>query len=756
MYSLDHHDWRVFLPFAIDRYKYNKATVTSEGVSFWYRPTPKRACGPGGTTGNTVSQLQMEFEPYDIIDDSVFFTVLATESVKITVSIGGVQSQGVLRDLPDGGVGLYHGSAPFNGRTGDVKITVRRKDVLVADESGPAIQNDCHNGMSGFDAWAGGRLTSKAPRPLDTPSLEDEACTRGTGANEFDVLCRATCSMGYCPKSACVCRATGAQTKLPPEVPGEVFPAEGLNSNYIGLCNYACLYGACFASYCGKTKYPLIEPIVSPFNPPSCTSGSGDGDWSVLCNFACHHGFCPIAKCKCTSQGPLSLLNPTRVTKTACDAGDGDQQEQTDPPVEQVEMPHLDRDCYRFPDSEKCTSDETEIARASELEGKCGLGTINNRYCCKGDPPPLSNCHWVGQGDCADNTCNNKEVTLILDRGGLDGTLCNWWRKKSLCCTPEEDALGNNGQCPAPYCTSETEEGCGPDEWGSSLPNDECEDDDCEHDELRRDVIVAPQVVSLADVISEETTTLQAKDRRRKFDISMFNFLQIIVAMTIIAREYPGAGSLLDQPGASDNVFQQDAGCTNPDILVTKYDTKATKAQTGKWLDTEHNPDAGKSQTLYAPEDYFQDQFGSIGNRAPMVLCEKKLNNMKGKIIGFDDPVARNTMRDLRDGALTGDISDQDEFFRGIARAISVFVYLNHPDVLPTVQGNRQNLFNPARLLAMLVIEFTNLEYLVREFDDAWYEEAARRTRAWVSSEWNLCTFQGKAGGVAQEDGESL
>ncbi|KAF3803344.1 hypothetical protein GCG54_00004511 [Colletotrichum gloeosporioides] len=377
-------------------------------------------------------------------------------------------------------------------------------------------------------------------------------------------------------------------------------------------------------------------------------------------------------------------------------------------------------------------SDETEIARASELEGKCGLGTINNRYCCKGDPPPLSNCHWVGQGDCADNTYNNKEVTLILDRGGLDGTLCNWWRKKSLCCTPEEDALGNNGQCPAPYCTSETEEGCGPDEWGSDLPNEECEDDDCEHDELRRDVIVAPQVVSLADVISEKTTTLQAKDRRRKFDISMFNFLQIIVAMTIIAREYPGAGSLLDQPEASDNVFQQDAGCTNPDILVTKYDTKATKAQTGKWLDTEHNPDAGKSQTLYTPEDYFQDQFGSIGNRAPMVLCEKKLNNMKGKIFGFDDPVARNTMRDLRNGALTGDISDQDEFFRGIAR-VSFYRYPESTrqrklDTDVFTVGNFGNLFNAAHLLAMLIIEFANLEYLVREFD----EEAARRTRAWA------------------------
>ncbi|WDK19701.1 alpha-glucanase [Colletotrichum graminicola] len=75
--------------------------------------------------------------------------------------------------------------------------------------------------------------------------------------------------------------------------------------------------------------------------------------------------------------------------------------------------------------SEKCTDDEDEVARAAELRGECGLGTRVNRYCCKNKPPPLSNCHWVGEGNCADNHCNNKEVTLILDQGGLDGTLCN-------------------------------------------------------------------------------------------------------------------------------------------------------------------------------------------------------------------------------------------------------------------------------------------------------------------------------------------
>ncbi|OLN92821.1 hypothetical protein CCHL11_06703 [Colletotrichum chlorophyti] len=64
--------------------------------------------------------------------------------------------------------------------------------------------------------------------------------------------------------------------------------------------------------------------------------------------------------------------------------------------------------------------------------------------------------------------------------------------------------------------------------------------------------------------------------------------------------------------------------------------------------------------------------------------------------------------------------------------AIAVFNYLNHPDVLPTVQTNRENIIVAARLLASLIVEFATLEALVREFDEAWYANAADRTRNWV------------------------
>ncbi|KAK2766602.1 hypothetical protein FQN53_006662 [Emmonsiellopsis sp. PD_33] len=81
-----------------------------------------------------------------------------------------------------------------------------------------------------------------------------------------------------------------------------------------------------------------------------------------------------------------------------------------------------------------CKDDEESIAY---MWDRTGWGTVfkhGNHYCCKkSEPIPYKDCHWVGTGDCADNTCSDSEVTLeVSDRG---------WRKKSLCCTPNTDVL---------------------------------------------------------------------------------------------------------------------------------------------------------------------------------------------------------------------------------------------------------------------------------------------------------------------------
>ncbi|KAI8182515.1 Glucan endo-1,3-alpha-glucosidase agn1 [Colletotrichum sp. SAR 10_75] len=703
-YSLDHHGWRVLLPFAIDRYKNNKATITSEGVSFWYRTTPKDACGTGGTTGNTVSQLQMEFQPNDIIQDSVFFTVLSTDTVSVTVSIGGVSSKGVLRDLPDGGAGLYHGSAPFNGRTGDVRITVTRKSVTIADETGPAIKNDCHNGMTGFDAWAGGGLTSRAPSAVDTPSLENEVCIRGTGANDFDVLCRTTCYWGYCPESACVCRATGAQIKLPPETPGEVHPAEGLNSNYIGLCNYACLYGACFSTYCGKDEYPLIEPTV--------------------------------------------------------------------------EMPHLDKDCYRFTecvdlDNTQASSCRDGYTRMSFDRASCS-GNSGLPICCKNSALPMEY-----------NTCNNKEVTLILDQGGGDGNLCSWWRKKSLCCTPEEAVFGN-GVCPNPYCTILIGD-CALDEWAE---DDDTDEDTCDdHDELRRDEGALAQYDALSLLTLEDGSLLEKRaKRRRTYQAVIEDIIQNLIEIIIIARAYPGSGTLHSNTRgdpASDDIFELAPGCGNVDVIVKDRKT-FTKKQISAAYDTEHNPDLqfmadflhtlgtgelpdlsrtvngfidpndieywwdapfpfgtfptqGTSRCINSINDFIMDFFGSQGNRKPLLLCERRLNQMKGRIFNREmRPVNDVVMAGLRDDALSGDTQAEETMFDNIARAIGVWNYLNHPDALPTVSTNRNNLIDGSGLIGRLVPAFARMRDILMEFDENWYNDAAERTRGWVDEMLDL------------------
>lgn len=198
---------------------------------------------------------------------------------------------------------------------------------------------------------------------------------------------------------------------------------------------------------------------------------------------------------------------------------------------------------------------------------------MTNRYCCKNNPPPFSNCHWVGQGDCADNTCNNKEVTLILDQGGGDGNLCSCecavqnllcteadnkrgWRKKSLCCTPEEAVFGN-GVCPNPYCTILIGD-CAPDEWAE---DDDTDEDTCDdHDELRRDEGALAEYDALSLLTLEDGSLLEERaKRRRTYQAVIEDIIQNLIEIIIIARAYPGSGTLHSNTRgdpASDDIFE--------------------------------------------------------------------------------------------------------------------------------------------------------------------------------------------------------
>ncbi|KAG7150578.1 Mutanase like protein [Verticillium longisporum] len=303
--GLPHDAWRKTLPLSIDMYVKNTTTITEEGVTFWYRKQPIAACGTGQTSGNTASQLQVEFSPLKVVQDRVFYTAILTSRADVTVSIGGASQVGNWSDQPEGGIGLYHGSVPFNG-IGQVSISITRNGAAIASGSGIAITNQCETGgLANWNAWVG---YAKGPSGLSkTPlSMDDRACVEGNGLGGFAGLCQFTCELGYCPLGACYCTKMGEQRKYPESKNVLGYPAPGGDANYSGLCAFACRFGYCPETACATFESPSTIPTVSPFSPPACIHGVGPPGWEGLCDYACNFGFCPIGICTCDKQGALN------------------------------------------------------------------------------------------------------------------------------------------------------------------------------------------------------------------------------------------------------------------------------------------------------------------------------------------------------------------------------------------------------------------------------------------------------------------
>ncbi|KAM0181840.1 hypothetical protein ACHAPC_003991 [Botrytis cinerea] len=305
--GMDHDAWLLFLPYIIETYKTGSSSIGQEGVQAWYRPNPNSAgCSTNGTTGNTASQLLIEFPPSKVVQDKVFFSALLSSEADVFVTIGGVDTGAKWLKKPYGGVGIYHGSVDING-VGPVIIVVSRGGNIVASAIGDVhISNDCPLGIANYNAYVMGAMGDSSSTSPDI-NLCNLNCTSGSGAGDFEKLCSYSCGLGYCPKGACYCTGMG-KAKLP-KVSGPVgYPIAGADANYEGLCNFACVYGYCPPEHCGTVSgLPMATPTVSPFTPPACVLGTGVGLLAGLCSFSCNFGYCPMNACTCTKQGPLNV-----------------------------------------------------------------------------------------------------------------------------------------------------------------------------------------------------------------------------------------------------------------------------------------------------------------------------------------------------------------------------------------------------------------------------------------------------------------
>lgn len=140
----------------------------------------------------------------------------------------------------------------------------------------------------------------------------------------------------------------------------------------------------------------------------------------------------------------------------------------------------------------------------------------------------------------------------------------------------------------------------------------------------------------------------------------------------------------------------------------------------------------GTSRGIRTPNDYFMDQFGSQGNRAPLLLAERNMNQMKGRIFGGDDPQALGEFnRHLQNTVARG--TGEDDLFEPLRVAISVFRYINDDEALPRVQANRRAIRAATRNIANTVPDLSRLHDLLQEFDYNWYRTRTRTARLWVA-----------------------
>lgn len=298
------------------------------------------------STDKPFPRLQIEFQPHLIDQDKIYFSALLTADATVNVIIGGVSVGGSWENKPAGNIGMFHGSVLIGGRTGTVSVQVRRNGVNVGGIIGIPISNTCENSVMNWNSWVS-EATEKSVAATQPMPIDEQECIAGWGPGNFQGICAYTCKYGYCPLSACLCTARGepntyvlhptSQTlqvitssmlthvtifrkPKPAYIVG--FPAPGMSASFSGLCNFACNLDFPCSGVCGTVDIVPTIPTSSPFLPPACTKGTGQGQLAGLCDYACNFGFCPINSCSCIQEGVLNQP-PTQIPDIDAQLKDG-------------------------------------------------------------------------------------------------------------------------------------------------------------------------------------------------------------------------------------------------------------------------------------------------------------------------------------------------------------------------------------------------------------------------------------------------
>lgn len=149
---MPHDSWRSFLPYYIKKYKGVPFDITCDQVQYWYRDSAVSGGDDCDVAGNNAAQNQIETPPNDLVDDTIFISAILQTPAELHVQIGS--------NLPTthiGVAGINHWNQPFNGQTGEPKLSIFRNKTIVKSGVGKLIseKTKLSNGCTNYNAWVG-------------------------------------------------------------------------------------------------------------------------------------------------------------------------------------------------------------------------------------------------------------------------------------------------------------------------------------------------------------------------------------------------------------------------------------------------------------------------------------------------------------------------------------------------------------------------------------------------------------------------
>ncbi|KAJ3549753.1 hypothetical protein NM208_g328 [Fusarium decemcellulare] len=291
--DMPHNGWLDLSKPFIAAYK-NKDTdvakyIEKDQLIYWYRRNLKTLnCDSTDTTSNNPPPNPNENyfmgrpDGWQSMDDVVYVVSLLKSAGTVVINSGG---NTVTKEVPAGATLLT-----VNAAVGKQTFTLKRGSTTVlSDTSLMDITNVCPCGLYNYNAYVG-TVAAGFTDPLDSSGLA--SLTVGLHVT----TCQAKPSLGTNPASPTQPNNPPAVTTTNPGngqacIQGTV--ADGQSGNYLGLCEYTCMYNYCPPAQCKCIAYGSAKSPPATNGREGCPADGLDESYKGLCSYTCNHGYSP-------------------------------------------------------------------------------------------------------------------------------------------------------------------------------------------------------------------------------------------------------------------------------------------------------------------------------------------------------------------------------------------------------------------------------------------------------------------------------